>query len=471
MTISAPELAMPATDALRPSGLDESTIAGWRAAMQPATADYEGDCRRYSAFWIRSNDLLARLPSKPKRNPTEAAAAAMILAAARDHRERFLGAHAEPLYDRLTHGRTQFVRIENLVIEAAAAVPGLTPTAAQVAEEGDKPQRDKDGLEIDQGIFLAHVLASERAGRHLCHAMLLPRAEAAGLLSRLATDGVLDLGAAVLECRGRAIVVTAKNPRFLNAEDATTLDVMEIAVDIATRDPGSEIAVLRGGRIDHPKYGGRRVFGAGINLTHLYHGRIPFVWFMARDLGFVHKLLRGVARPDAVPDDVHGHSIEKPWVAVVEGFAIGGACQVLLAVDYVLAEAGAFMSLPARKEGIIPGMANLRMPRFTGDRIARQAIQYERKLLCDSPEGRLICDEIAPADGIDAAIDRVVDDLTNAGAVSAVGNRRALRIGEEPFDLFRAYASAYARDQAYCCFSPALIANLERNWDAHNRRP
>src|SRR5215470_539553 len=142
MTTSAPELAM---DALGASGLDDSTIAGWRAVMQPATADYEGDCRRYSAFWIRSNDVLARLPPKPRRNPTEAAAAATILAAARDHRERFLGAHAEPLYDRLTHSRTQFVRIENLVIEAAAAVLGLTPTAEQVAEEGDKPQRDKEG--------------------------------------------------------------------------------------------------------------------------------------------------------------------------------------------------------------------------------------------------------------------------------------------------------------------------------------
>ena len=188
------------------------------------------------------------------------------------------------------------------------------------------------------------------------------------------------------------------------------------------------------------------------------------------DLGFVHKLLRGVARPDALPDDVSGHGIEKPWVAAVDGFAIGGHCQILLAVDYVLAAADAFMSLPARKEGIIPGFANLRMPRFTGDRIARQAIQYERKLICDSPEGRLICDEIAPGDGMEVAIDRLVDALTDAGAVSAIGNRRALRIGEEPLDLFRRYASAYARDQAYCCFSPALIANLERNWDAHNRK-
>ena len=192
---------------------------------------------------------------------------------------------------------------------------------------------------------------------------------------------------------------------------------------------------------------------------------------MERDLGYVHKILRGVARPNSVPDDVHGRSIEKPWIAVVDGFAIGGHCQLLLTMDYVLAASDAFMTLPARKEGIIPGVANLRLPRFTGDRIARQAIQYERKLPCDSPEGRLICDDIAKPDEMDAALAQVIAGLSNAGAVSAIGNRRALRIGEEPLDLFRRYCSAYARDQAYCAFSPALIANLERNWNAHNRRP
>ena len=71
---------------------------------------------------------------------------------------------------------------------------------------------------------------------------------------------------------------------------------------------------------------------------------------------------------------------------------------------------------------------------------------------------------------MDAAIERVVAGLTIAGSVSAVGNRRAFRVGEEPLDLFRRYVSVYAREQAYCHFSPALIANLERNWDAKNRK-
>jgi thioesterase DpgC len=462
--------AAAATRHLHPAGLDEKAVAEWAAAAPRDTLDFAHDRSRYAHFWKKCDELVARLPRKPKRNRAEADAAHFIFGAARAQRERFLSAHAQALYDELTRNRSRFVRLEDLVVAAATAVPGLTPTQAQVAAEAELLQRDKDGVEIDQGIFLANVLASETAGRHLCHAMLLPRPQSAELLKSLDGKGSIDLGKVSVERHGKAILVTASNPRFLNAEDNTTLDAMESAVDVAILDPATDIAVLRGGTVDHPKYAGRRLFGAGINLTHLYHGQIPFVWFLKRDLGFVHKFLRGVARPDALPDDVHGTGIEKPWIAALEGFAIGGHCQILLTMDYVLAADDAFMTLPARKEGIIPGAANLRLPRFTGDRIARQAIQNERKLACDSPEGQLICDEIAPAGDMDRALHRVIDRLTNSGAVSFTSNRRALRIGEEPLDLFRCYFSAYARDQAYCHFSPALIANLEREWNAHNRK-
>ena len=73
---------------------------------------------------------------------------------------------------------------------------------------------------------------------------------------------------------------------------------------------------------------------------------------------------------------------------------------------------------------------------------------------------------------MDAALERVVTGLTTSGVVSAAGNRRALpRIGQEPFDTFRSYFAVYAREQAYCHFSPALISNLERYWNAQNRKP
>ena len=57
-----------------------------------------------------------------------------------------------------------------------------------------------------------------------------------------------------------------------------------------------------------------------------------------------------------------------------------------------------------------------------------------------------------------------------SGMVSAAGNRRAFRAAVEPLDAFRRYMAVYAREQAYCHLSPALIANLEKNWNAATRR-
>src|SRR6185312_3693804 len=186
----------------------------------------------------------------------------------RDARIAYLRDHAGGVYDAVTEGRTKFVRVAELVYRAAERFPGLAPSRAEIAAEAGLLQRDKKGLEIDQGILLSHILADERAGTHLCHAMLLPRPESREMLERFGREGVLDLGAAALTRRGRAVHVEMRNPRYLNAEDQATIDAVEIAIDVATLDPNSDIAVLRGGSLDHPKYRGRRSFGAGINLTH-----------------------------------------------------------------------------------------------------------------------------------------------------------------------------------------------------------
>ena len=365
-------------------------------------------------------------------------------------------------YDRLTERRTRFLRIDELCARA-----DFLPSKEQLEREARLALKDKRGLERAQGEFLGHVLADPAAGTHLCHAMLLPHPKTSQYRSEFESKAVLQLPGARIERRGKAAVVTLSNPGFLNAEDETTLEGTEIAVDLALLDGKAEVCVLRGGTVEHPKYAGRRLFGAGINLTHLYQGKIRFLWYLIRDLGLVNKLYRGVAFPDSSPEE---RSSEKLWIAAVEGFAIGGHCQILLTMDYTIAADNAYLTLPARKEGIIPGAANLRLPRFVGDRIARQAILAERRIECASPEGQLICDEIVPAEGMDEAIERTVDKLTGSGVVSAAGNRRAFRAGEEPLDAFRRYMAVYAREQAQCHLSPALIANLERNWNAASRR-
>lgn len=382
-------------------------------------------------------------------------------------RDVYFRANAAAIYDRLTNGRTEFVRVDELCRRGAEAFPGLLPSAAELADEAPRLQRDKRGLEIDQGLFLSSVLADPIAGMHLCHAMLLPLPASKARFADFDRHGELDLGTAHVRREGKAAIVTMRNPRFLNAEDESTLEPLETAIDIGLLDPKTDLCVLRGGPVTHSRHAGRRLFGAGINLTHLYHGRIRYLWYLVRDLGLVNKIYRGIAHPDMSPEI---DAIEKLWIGALEGFAIGGHCQTVLTLDYVVAARDAYLTLPARKEGIIPGAANLRLNRFVGARIARQAVMAELRIDCDSATGRLICDEIVEPAEMDAALARIVEKLTGSGVVSAAGNRRAFRISEEPLDSFRRYMSVYAREQAHCHFSPALIANLERNWNAASRR-
>ena len=451
--------AMPPSDAALASG----------ARPEPA-GDLERDWAALRQYLSATAALLRRLPHKPRRSVDEQAAAAALLGESRQAREAFLRRHAAAVYDRLTHRRTRLIRMCELARDAAIAFPGLVPTAEEVAAEQQAPQMHQDGVQIDQGLFFAHVLADRASGLHLLHAMSQPTPAALARLDELRRTGRVDLAPASLERQGALGRITFHHDAWLNAEDDESEEALEVLVDLVLLDDAIAVGVLRGGPQTKAKYAGRRVFGAGINLTQLYHGKISLVRFMLqREAGPLGKIYRGLARPE-LDGDVEDR-IEKPFIGAVDAFAIGGHCQLLLVLDRVLAQRGAYFNLPARKEGIIPGVANLRLPRFVGERATRQGIFFNRDFQADSPQGLLICDEVVDGEEeMEQAVARGAADLMSAGVTSLVANRRALRAGAEPMDLFRRYLATYAREQAFCMYSPALIDNLVRNWNAHQRR-
>jgi (3,5-dihydroxyphenyl)acetyl-CoA 1,2-dioxygenase len=467
-------LSDPTRDLLQASGLSEADVASWAQATPggrgaPADEGFRAEARASTAFLVQGEDLVARLPPRPKRDEREQAAATAIIGALHDERERFLRAHAQRVYEDLTDDLRRQVRVEDLLERASERYPGLTPTQEAVDRERERLQGEKDGVEIAQGLFVAHVLDQSRAGRHLVWSMLRPTTAALERLDEFAATGEVDLGRVHVRREGRAGILELRNPRHLNAEDDSTVEPTETGVDLILLDPSIEIGVMRGGVIEHPRYAGRRIFGSGINLTHLYRGQIAYLFYVVRDLGFVHKIYRGLSAPEHVPGDLED-TTEKLWIAAAETYAIGGACQLLHVMDHVIADRGCRLYLPARREGIIPGASNLRLPRFVGDRLARQAIFSGLEFEAGTPPADRLVDEVVEAGEMDAAIARRVDALTSSGVVNAASNRRAMRVGQEPLDVFRAYMATYAREQALCHFSPALIHNLEQHWDAQNRR-
>ncbi len=348
--------------------------------------------------------------------------------------------------------------------ELAAALPGLVASSAERAEDATRPLASKLGVEYKAAVVLAELLAAPRPGRRLLHGSRRPRPRSLELLPAFQRSGAVELGGARVRRRGPAAVVELASADALNAESDPVLDALEICVDLALLDPGVEVGVLRGAPVTSRKYAGKRVFCSGLHLTELYEGRLSYLYYVRRELGLVSKLFRGLAFAGGLPD----HEIEKPWIAAVETHAIGGGCQLLLVMDVVLAEQGSFLTLPARREGIIPGAANLRLPRLVGERAARRMILMDHRLPAESPDAAGLIDELVPpgpmGEAMDEAIDAAVAGLTSSGLVSVAGNRKALRLGQEPEDVFQAYMAHFALAQADCHFSPALVANLERHW-------
>ncbi|MFF6877099.1 MULTISPECIES: enoyl-CoA hydratase-related protein [unclassified Streptomyces] len=423
------------------------------------------DARLLSGCAEACAELTARLPPRAERTPDQRDTADRAERAARRARHDFLAVHAGHVYDELTDARRRRLRLDELAFQAAATYPGLVPTRAQDATDRLLPQAAKSGGEVDQGILFGHLLDRRDTGEHLLRAMLEPTPRALELLPEFSRTGVLDLGQAQIRRDGCVAEVTICNQHALNAEDDAVVEALETAVDLALLDDSVTVGVLRGSVLAHPRYSGRRAFGAGINLTHLYTGRISFLDFMLRrELGYIRKLVHGLAHGPA--DDLRHLSGGKPWVGAVDTFAIGGATQVALVLDRVIAGSDAYFSLPALTEGIIPGAANMRLGRVVGRRMAERLIFFGERVEADSAQALALCDEVVAPDAVGAAVATAADRLADP---AVAGNRRMLNLAEEPDDLFRTYMSRYALEQSARMHSPDVVAKLERTWI--NRKP
>ncbi len=297
-------------------GLPESDIAVWAQSEppQPSIRNQQRASEKgwlpYEAYIRLGNALLGRLPLRATRTEDEQAAADMITSRLREKRTEFLRSNAEYVYGALTSGSSRAIRAEELVKLAADRYPGLTPDADLMSREASLPLKEKSGHEIDQGLFLWQILSDHRAGAHLVHSMLRPTPEASDLLEGFRRTGHVDLDLATVTRQGNIGIVEHRNTAYLNAEDDDTNRALEIAIDLVILDPACDAGVLRGGLVTHPKFAGRRVFNAGLNLTRLYEGRLPFLFYMTRDLGLVNKIYRGHS-PEAVPSRGRGDGRRK----------------------------------------------------------------------------------------------------------------------------------------------------------------
>ena len=306
-------------------------------------------------------------------------------------RERFLRAHADALHVELSDGRTRPLRLEQLLARAAERVPGLVPGAARRWRPSTSARWPTSrGSRSPRGCCLAHVLAAPAAGAHLVWSMLRPTADGARAPRRVprhrrrrprpGAPAPRGPSAACSSCATRATSTPRTTRRWPPPRSA---------VDLALLDPEIEVGVFRGGVVDHPRYAGRRIFGAGINLTHLYRGRISLPASTSSATSATStSCFRGLSSAEHRPrraraDD--GEAVDRRGRDLRDRRRLPAAARDRPRDRRARRAA---VSCPRARRGSSPAPANLRLPRAVGDRLARQAILSGREFEAGHAGGR-----------------------------------------------------------------------------------
>jgi enoyl-CoA hydratase len=147
-----------------------------------------------------------------------------------------------------------------------------------------------------------------------------------------------------LEIRPPLAVITIDRPKVLNALNGETLDELSAAIEQLAADPGLRVLLLAGA--------GDRVFVAGADIRELAaltadEGRA----FALRGQGILRRL----------------ETLGKPVIACIQGFALGGGCELALACTLRLASEDARLGQPEVKLGLMAGYGGTqRLTRLVG---------------------------------------------------------------------------------------------------------
>ncbi|MGE0615716.1 MAG: enoyl-CoA hydratase/isomerase family protein [Bacteriovoracia bacterium] len=159
-------------------------------------------------------------------------------------------------------------------------------------------------------------------------------------------------------------VVKINRPGALNALNTETLQELRDALRAIERDRAVHVLVLTGE--------GEKSFIAGADIVEMKDKR------PADGVGFA-KLGHEVTK--------YLELMPKPTIAVVNGFALGGGCEMAIACDFILASDNALFGQPEVGLGIIPGFgATVRLAKFVGWPMAKELIFSGRRFKADEAQ-------------------------------------------------------------------------------------
>jgi enoyl-CoA hydratase len=215
------------------------------------------------------------------------------------------------------------------------------------------------------------------------------------------------------ENKDGVLVITIDRPKVLNALNAHTVQEIGAAFDAARDDDSVKAVILTGA--------GEKAFVAGADIGELAQ-MTPITGKATSERG--QRVFRAIEK------------FPKPVIAAVNGFALGGGCELALACHIRIASDKAQLGLPEVTLGIIPGYGGTqRMARLLGKGRALELILTGDRIKADEAERIGLVNRVVPADQLMTVAEEMARTIAKRGPLAVRAAIEAVMSGSDmPFE-------------------------------------
>jgi len=232
----------------------------------------------------------------------------------------------------------------------------------------------------------------------------------------------------LLEKEDRLAILYINRPKALNALNAATLLELKDAIENVRDDADIDVLIITGA--------GDKSFVAGADIAYM----APLNAAESRAFSMLgNQVFRSI------------ELLEKPVIAAVNGFALGGGCELAMACDFRIASFRAKFGQPEVGLGITPGFGGTqRLPRLIGPGMAKQLI-YTADVIDANEALRIgLVNQVVPAEELMQTVKDIAKRIISKGQIAVRYCKAAIDNGMQT-DIDRAIA--FEADIFGLCFA------------------
>ena len=213
----------------------------------------------------------------------------------------------------------------------------------------------------------------------------------------------------LVELKGAVTLITLNRPQALNALNSQILTDLIDAFTAFEADPSQRCAVLTGS--------GEKAFAAGADIKEMSDK--PASDFYTED--FFAKWTSHIVK-----------ATRKPWIAAVNGFALGGGCELAMMADFIIASENAKFGQPEIKLGVAPGMGgSQRLTRAIGKAKAMEMCLTGRMMGAEEAERSGLVARVVPLANLVEEAVKTAAEIAAMPPLAAIANKEMVNAAFE----------------------------------------